>query len=157
MRVLNGFYAQQFNDKYHRVGLLFQGRFDARVLRDDEHLTNACEYIWNNAVRIGRCKTAADWPWNGASEYRPDPGTRQPRAACGSWIRRNVRVETGAASAQDRWWKYERIAHPNSPSRSPIRCGAVRDFRARAPRVSTSGAPILRASRASSTRKRRFQ
>ncbi len=66
MRVLNGFYAQQFNDKYRRVGHLFQGRFDARVLRDDEHLAAACEYVWNNPVRIGRCKSAADWPWNGS-------------------------------------------------------------------------------------------
>jgi len=65
MHGLNGTYAQQFNERYERVGHLFQGRFDARVLRDDEHLENACEYIWNNAVRIGRCETAADWPWNG--------------------------------------------------------------------------------------------
>jgi putative transposase len=65
MRTLNGSYAQRFNEKYVRVGHVFQGRFDARVLRDDEHLANACEYIWNNPVRIGLCKTVAEWPWNG--------------------------------------------------------------------------------------------
>jgi REP element-mobilizing transposase RayT len=66
MSALNGTYAQQFNEKYVRVGHLFQGRFEARVLRDDEHLENACEYVWNNAVRAGLCETAADWPWNGS-------------------------------------------------------------------------------------------
>jgi putative transposase len=63
---LNGTYAHQFNEKYGRVGHLYQGRFEARVVRDDEHLGNACEYVWNNPVRAGLCETAADWPWNGS-------------------------------------------------------------------------------------------
>jgi REP element-mobilizing transposase RayT len=66
MSALNGLYAQEFNEKYTRVGHLFQGRFEARVLRDEEHLENACAYVWNNPVRVGLCETAADWPWNGS-------------------------------------------------------------------------------------------
>jgi REP-associated tyrosine transposase len=66
LRLLNGVYAQHFNETHARSGHLFQGRSEVRVLRDDEHLENACEYIWNNAVRIGLCATAADWPWNGS-------------------------------------------------------------------------------------------
>jgi putative transposase len=66
MRMLNGTYAQRFNEKYARVGHLFEGRFSARVLRDDEHFENACAYIWNNPVRVGLCETAAEWPWNGS-------------------------------------------------------------------------------------------
>lgn len=65
MQVLNGFYAQLFNERHLRSGHLFQGRYDVRALRSDEHLANACEYIWNNPVRIGLCPTADDWPWNG--------------------------------------------------------------------------------------------
>ena len=65
MAALNGSYAHQFNEKYTRVGHLFQGRFEAWVVRDDEHLANASEYVWNNPVRAGLCETAADWPWNG--------------------------------------------------------------------------------------------
>ena len=63
---INGIHAQQFNERHARVGHLFQERFHAQVVRDDEHLANTCEYIWNNPVRVGRCATAADWPWNGA-------------------------------------------------------------------------------------------
>jgi putative transposase len=66
MRTLNGAYARQFNERHARVGHLYQGRFEIRVLRDDEHLENASEYIWNNCVRAGLCETAAEWPWNGS-------------------------------------------------------------------------------------------
>jgi len=65
MAKLNGSYAHQFNEKYARVGHLFQGRFEAWVVRDEEHLASASEYVWNNPVRAGLCETAADWPWNG--------------------------------------------------------------------------------------------
>ena len=66
MAWLNGNYAQHFNEKYARVGHLYQDRFEAWVVRDDEHLANACAYVWNNPVRTGLCATAADWPRNGS-------------------------------------------------------------------------------------------
>jgi putative transposase len=66
MRTLNGAYARGFNERHARVGHLFQGRFDIRVLNEEEHLANAREYIWNNPVRIGLCSTASEWPWNGS-------------------------------------------------------------------------------------------
>lgn len=66
MRTLNGAYARGFNERHARVGHLFQGRFDIRVLGEEEHLNNAREYIWNNPVRVGLCSTASAWPWNGS-------------------------------------------------------------------------------------------
>jgi REP-associated tyrosine transposase len=66
LRLLNGRYAQHFNETHGRTGHLFQGRSEVRAVRDDEHLANACEYIWNNPVRVGLCEAAADWPWNGS-------------------------------------------------------------------------------------------
>ena len=65
MQLLKGRYARGFNDKYRRVGHLFQGRFDARVLRDDEHLGAACLYVWNNPVAVGLCDRVDEWPWSG--------------------------------------------------------------------------------------------
>jgi len=65
MHRLNGVYAQQFNERHGRVGHLFQGRFDSKVIRDDTHLASACDYTWNNPVRIGRCDDAAQWRWSG--------------------------------------------------------------------------------------------
>ena len=66
LRLLNGVYAQQFNETYGRSGHLFQGRSHVWIVRDDEHLENTCEYIWNNAVRAGLCEAAGAWPWNGS-------------------------------------------------------------------------------------------
>src|SRR4051794_17764448 len=54
-------YAQAFNQRYERRGHLFQDRFHAQVIRDDDHLGSACAYVLANADRIG----IADWPWRG--------------------------------------------------------------------------------------------
>jgi REP-associated tyrosine transposase len=72
---LNGVHAQRFNRRHKRVGHLFQGRFHARVLRDDEHLSEACTYVWNNPVRAGLCSEAHEWGWSGELARR-----RQTRA-----------------------------------------------------------------------------
>ena len=71
---LNGRHAQRFNRRYARVGHLFQGRFHARVLRDDDHLARACEYVWNNPVRASLCGQAHEWPWSGAVLPRVNGG-----------------------------------------------------------------------------------
>jgi putative transposase len=65
MHLLGFRYAQRFNERHDRRGHLFQDRFHARVIRDDEHLVRACEYVLDNAVRAGLCATREDWPWLG--------------------------------------------------------------------------------------------
>ena len=62
---INGIHAQRFNELHERVGHLFQDRFHAKVVESDEHLTNACEYVWDNPVRAGLVKTRREWPWSG--------------------------------------------------------------------------------------------
>ena len=65
MHWLNGLYAQSYNARYERVGHLFQSRFHAKSIGDDEYLTTACDYVWNNPVRAGLCEQAHEWPWSG--------------------------------------------------------------------------------------------
>jgi putative transposase len=62
---LNGDLARSFNDRYERWGHLFGDRFATYVIRDEEHLYRACEYVLNNPVRAGLCEYAEDWPWSG--------------------------------------------------------------------------------------------
>ena len=62
---INGIHAQEFNERHDRRGHLLQDRFHSKVIRDDEHLAHACDYIWNNPVRAGLCAKAGDWPWSG--------------------------------------------------------------------------------------------
>jgi REP-associated tyrosine transposase len=63
---LNGIYAQRFNERHERSGHLFGDRFAAFVIRDEDHLLNACEYVRQNPVRAGLCEHADDWPWAGS-------------------------------------------------------------------------------------------
>ena len=63
---LNGIHAQEFNSRHGRVGHLFQGRFESRVIRHEAHLAAACAYTWNNPVRASLCPEAGEWPWSGS-------------------------------------------------------------------------------------------
>jgi putative transposase len=65
MHRLNFLYAQSFNDRYDRVGHLFQNRFGARLIESSEYLDDACTYVRMNPVRAGLCRSADDWPWSG--------------------------------------------------------------------------------------------
>ena len=65
MHLLNFRYATSFNERYSRVGHLFQGRFSSYVITSDEHYTAACAYVLDNAVRAGLCASRDDWPWIG--------------------------------------------------------------------------------------------
>ena len=67
MHRLNGLYAQGFNNRYERVGHVFQNRFGARVVDGEEHLQDVCSYVLHNPVRAGLCERAEDWPWSGGA------------------------------------------------------------------------------------------
>ncbi len=67
MQWLNSTYAHRFNEKYERIGHLFQRRYARRLIVDDEHLREVIRYIPLNPVRAGLCKRPEDWPW---SSYR---------------------------------------------------------------------------------------
>jgi putative transposase len=53
MHLLNFRYAQGFNERHDRRGHLYQDRFHSKVIRNDEHLVRACEYVLDNPVRAG--------------------------------------------------------------------------------------------------------
>ena len=66
LRYLNGRYAQAFNERHGRTGHLFGDRFTAFAVEDDAHLRAAAQYVLQNPVRAGLCRSAAEWPWSGA-------------------------------------------------------------------------------------------
>jgi putative transposase len=76
MRQLNGIYAQAFNRRHDRVGHLFQGRFDSRIVQADEHLLLAVRYVVRNPVRARLCRSPAEWRW---SSHRATLGLTPPR------------------------------------------------------------------------------
>jgi putative transposase len=75
MRHLNGVYAQSFNRRHDRVGHLFQGRFGALIVQDDDHLLTECAYIVRNPLRTIDPIDPLDWPW---SSHRATLGLEPP-------------------------------------------------------------------------------
>jgi putative transposase len=74
MHWLMGIYAQRINRRHNRTGHLFENRFSAWVVRDEDHWGKTCRYVLENPVKAGLCASARDWPWSGGRylrEYRP--------------------------------------------------------------------------------------
>jgi putative transposase len=65
MQRLNGRYAQRFNQRYDRVGHVFQNRFSSYLIDSEEHFERALAYVSANPVEAGLCERAEDWLWTG--------------------------------------------------------------------------------------------
>ena len=75
MHGLNTAYAQRFNRRHGRRGHLFESRFSAWVVRDEQHLDATCQYVIDNPERAG---LNTSWPWRGH-------GVDEPSSARTSW------------------------------------------------------------------------
>jgi REP element-mobilizing transposase RayT len=64
MQRLNGSYAMRFNRHNERTGHVFQGRYGAKLVTDDEYLLTVIQYIAANPVQAGLCSAPEDWPWS---------------------------------------------------------------------------------------------
>lgn len=60
-------YVFWYNWKYKRSGHLFQDRFKSEPVNDDAYFLAVLRYIYQNPVKAGLCKQAADYAW---SSYR---------------------------------------------------------------------------------------
>jgi putative transposase len=84
MRELNGVYTQGVNQKYRRVGHLFQGRYKAIIVEKDNHLMSLCRYVVLNPLRIGLIERPEQWRW---SSYRSTIGLmKRPSFLTTDWI-----------------------------------------------------------------------
>ena len=102
-RLLTG-YARRFNERYDRVGHLFQNRYLSVLVGDDAHMLTLVRYVHLNPVRAGIVPSVAAlaaYAWTGHSAlmgHRSDPfqSTRDVLAAFGR--------ELGSArEALERW------------------------------------------------------
>jgi REP element-mobilizing transposase RayT len=67
MRRLGAKYVRWFNNKYDRVGYLFQGRYKSEPIDDDKYFLTVWAYIYQNPVKAGLCARAVDYAWSGIS------------------------------------------------------------------------------------------
>ena len=64
VHMLHGPYAQIFNERYSRVGHLFQSRFGSREVHDELGLASVLGYIVLNPVVAGLCRSPDEWGWS---------------------------------------------------------------------------------------------
>ena len=67
MQSLNTRYGKYYNKKYKRVGYVFRDRYKAEGIYSEEQLYNCINYIYNNPVKAGICKSAEEYSF---SNYR---------------------------------------------------------------------------------------
>ena len=69
MMKLSVSYTKAINKRFARVGVLFQGPFQARPITDSNHLLHLCRYIHANPVKDGLVSGPADWPYSNYLEW----------------------------------------------------------------------------------------
>lgn len=69
MRSLNSSYAAYFNRLHRRTGYLFQGRYKAFVVDEEEYLLGLVRYIHENPVASGLAGKPGDYRWSSHRLY----------------------------------------------------------------------------------------
>jgi len=76
MHSLAACYAQYFNQKYDRIGTLWQGRYYSCIVGEESYLWAAARYIEQNPRRAGMVQNDEDYPYSSAKSHVlgiPDP------------------------------------------------------------------------------------
>jgi REP element-mobilizing transposase RayT/transcriptional regulator with XRE-family HTH domain len=63
MQKINARYSIYFNNRYKRVGPLWQGRFKSWAVRDDHYLATLVRYIEYNPIKAKITKTIGSYEW----------------------------------------------------------------------------------------------
>ena len=60
-------HVRRYHQNYHSSGHVWQGRFRAFPIQEDEHLLTVLRYIERNPVRAGLVEQAQEWRWSSAA------------------------------------------------------------------------------------------
>ena len=63
-------HVRRYHQHYHSSGHVYQGRFRAFPIQEDDHLLTVLRYIERNPVRAGLVERAEDWRWSSAAPTR---------------------------------------------------------------------------------------
>jgi len=69
MRSLSLAYTKAMNKRFHRVGSLFQGRYQHRQVTDNQYLVRLTHYIHDNPVKANLVQHPKDWEFSSYLEY----------------------------------------------------------------------------------------
>lgn len=65
-------YTRHYNQRYHQVGHLFQGRYKAIVCDKESYLLELVRYLHLNPVRARLVRDPSDYPWSSHRAYLGD-------------------------------------------------------------------------------------
>ena len=69
MKHINGAYTTYFNVKRQRAGHLFQGRYQASLVKADAYAVELSRYRHLNPVRVGMVAKPEQYPWSSYRSY----------------------------------------------------------------------------------------
>lgn len=71
-------YVSYFNEKYKRVGHLFQDRYKSEAVSEDAYVLTLARYIHQNPLKAGMVKEMLDYRWSSYNGYLDDedPSTK---------------------------------------------------------------------------------
>lgn len=69
MMKLSVSYTKAINKRFGRVGVLFQGAFQAKPITNSSHLLHLCRYIHANPVKDGLVTDPSNWPYSNYLEW----------------------------------------------------------------------------------------
>src|SRR5437660_1001492 len=72
LRWLTPTHSVRWHQHYHSTGSghVYQNRFQAFAVAEDEHLLTVLRYVERNPLRAGLVARAEDWPWSSLAERR---------------------------------------------------------------------------------------
>jgi REP-associated tyrosine transposase len=81
-------HVRRYHEHYHSSGHVWQGRFRAFAIEEDEHLLRVLRYIERNPLRAGLAELAQAWRWSSAGLQTTGAPTLDagPVARPGSWL-----------------------------------------------------------------------
>lgn len=90
LRWLTHTHTMRWHAQHHTVGTgpLYQGRFKAFPIQQDDHLYSVLRYAERNALRAGLVKKAADWRWSSLAHRLNE---WEPKSRLSAWPVRRPR------------------------------------------------------------------
>ncbi len=69
-------HVRRYHEHYKSRGHIWQGRFKAFPIEQDEHLLTVLRYIERNPLRAGLVRRAEDWSWSSLTSWMTDDHSR---------------------------------------------------------------------------------
>ena len=64
MQWMHGHYGAHLSRRLERPGHAFQGRYDAKRVKDDAQMWQTVQYVARNPVKAGLCAEPGEWEWS---------------------------------------------------------------------------------------------